>query len=394
MTVAEDQELEYQRLKKLSEFDLDYKNLQKELKNFVELAAHIAGTEISLVNLIDNYTQWTVSAYSSNLSQIAREESVCDHTIRADECLEVPRLDEDDRFRHNSYVTGKHGLKYYLGIPLKVETGEKIGALCVIDHEERKVSDEKKKLLQLIAAEIVAKLEKKKKMDALQNQVSEAIRQRNQMAHDVRGPLAGILGLAEATETEVLSEQEFRSYFEMVGNSASGLLELTDDILGKQKQFISGNSFTLAELQGRLEDLYLLPAQHKNLSFKVQVKGLTETRKFSRRKLLPIAGNLIANAIKFTPSGGEILVDLEIKKETAKNFLNIVVTDNGRGISREMLQNLGHSSIEGNTGTKGEKSFGLGFQLVTEMVESLHGELQIESTEGQGTRVTVNIPLR
>lgn len=393
MKVAENQELEYQRLKKLSEFDLDYKNLQKEFINLVELAAYIAGTEISLINLIDNYTQWTVSANLANPGQIAREESICDHTIRADRYLEVSRLDKDERFRNNSYVARKNGLKYYLGIPLKVETGEKIGALCVIDHEERKISDEKKRLLQLLAGEIVAKLEKKKKMDALQNQLSEAIRQRNQMAHDIRGPLAGILGLAENTESEVLSEEEFRSYFEMVGNSASGLLELTDDILGKQKEVNAGNSFTLAELQGRLEDLYLLPAQNKNINFKIRVNGLLEARKFSRRKLLPIAGNLIANAIKFTTSGGEILVDLEIT-ENPKSFLNIRVTDNGRGISRKMLENLGHSSVKGNPGTAGEKSFGLGFQLVNEMVESLHGELQIESSEGKGTTVRVQIPVR
>ena len=202
MDVVENRDIEYRRIKKLSEFDLDYKKLQNEFQNYVELAANVAGTKISLVNLIDNYTQWTVSAFSSELYQVDREESVCDHTLRTENFLEIPRLDKDHRFRDKPFVKGDYGLKYYLGIPLKVESGEKIGALCVIDHEERKVSPEKKRLLNLIASEIVEKLEAKRKLDSLKNKLAEAIAQRNQMAHDIRGPLAGILGLSESVEDE------------------------------------------------------------------------------------------------------------------------------------------------------------------------------------------------
>ncbi|MHA7831986.1 MAG: hypothetical protein ACX93O_12890 [Flagellimonas sp.] len=49
--------IEYNRIKKLSEFDLDYGNLQEKFKSLLELAAHIAGTEVSLINLIDNHSQ-------------------------------------------------------------------------------------------------------------------------------------------------------------------------------------------------------------------------------------------------------------------------------------------------------------------------------------------------
>lgn len=392
--VADNQELEYQRIKKLSEFDLDYKNLQKDFKNLVELAANVAGTETSLINLIDNYTQWTVSAHSSKLFQIAREESICDHTIKTDEFLEVQRLDRDRRFKNHPFVGGENGLKYYLGIPLKVKTGEKIGALCVIDHDEKKVSEEKKKLLQLIASEIVAKLETKKRIDTLENQFSEAIRRRNQMAHDIRGPLAGIIGLVECAENEELSEEEFRSYFEMVGNSASGLMDLTEDILERQKEQVANNKFTLTEFQKRLEDLYLLSASHKKIDLKVRIDESKANRKFSRRKLLPIAGNIIANAIKFTPSEGKIIVKLGIAEEEGKSILIIGVEDNGRGISKKVLQSMGQENSKGTTGTEGEKSYGLGIQLVAEMVENRNGNLNIESSEGKGTHVLVKIPIR
>lgn len=85
-----------------------------------------------------------------------------------------------------------------------METGERIGALCIIDHEEKNISQEKKTLLLLVAEEIVKKLEYKKKLDSLQDQLDRAIVQRNQMAHDVRGPVGGILSLAVSAESETL----------------------------------------------------------------------------------------------------------------------------------------------------------------------------------------------
>lgn len=393
MEVEERKDLEYQRIKKLSEYDLDYSKLQQEFQNFVELAAEIAGTRLSLVNLIDNYTQWTVSSNASEFSQVNREESVCNHTIRNKGYMEISRLDKDERFHEKDFVKGDEGLKYYLGIPLTVGTGENIGALCVIDQQERKISDHQKKLLQNIAREIVEKLERKKNIDSLQDRLARAVRQRNQIAHDVRGPLAGIAGLVEHSQSETLSEEEFREYFEMIGNSASGLLELTDEVLERQKEFLATGQIGLSQLKKRLEDLYLLPAQEKEIDLYFEIDQPKSELKFSKKKLLPIAGNIIANSIKFTSPKGRILVKLGIKQEEQTRFLNIQVKDNGIGISKEKLQNMEALVVNGSLGTRGEKSYGFGLQLVREMVESLAGELQIDSAPNQGTCVNIMIPV-
>ncbi|MBA4746878.1 MAG: GAF domain-containing protein [Muricauda sp.] len=124
---------EYKRIKKLSEFDFDYASLQEEFKNFVELAANIAGTDISLINIIDNHSQWSVSRYNAEIFKMDREASICQYTIGSDNLMEVPRLDQDERFSDKPYVKQDNGFRYYLGIPLKVGTGENIGALCVLD---------------------------------------------------------------------------------------------------------------------------------------------------------------------------------------------------------------------------------------------------------------------
>lgn len=126
MIEDEQNNVEYARIKKLSEFDFDYGDLQKEFQNLVELAAQIAGTNISLINLIDTHSQWTVSSYCYKLFEMDREDSICQYTIQSGSSMEIHRLDKDTRFKDKPYVKDD-GFKYYLGIPLKVETGKALG---------------------------------------------------------------------------------------------------------------------------------------------------------------------------------------------------------------------------------------------------------------------------
>lgn len=67
--------------------------------------------------------------------------------------------------------------------------------------------------------------------------------------------------------------------------------------------------------------------------------------------------------------------------------------DNGKGISKEKLQKLTNSDLGEDKGTSGEKGYGLGIRLVTDMVSSIGGKLDITSEEGKGTTATVEIPI-
>ncbi|AEM71812.1 GAF sensor signal transduction histidine kinase [Allomuricauda ruestringensis DSM 13258] len=384
---------EFERIKKLNEFDLDYRNLQNEFQGLVQLAANITDTDLSLINLIDNYSQWTVTSNSSEFMQINREDSVCQYTIHTEELMEIPRLDEDARFSDKPFVKGSDGFKYYLGIPLKTQTGENIGALCVIDYKEKNISSEKKKLLGLVADEVVKRLEYKMKLDLLQEQLNKAIVQRNQMAHDVRGPVGGILGLTLSAENETLDDGEFGMYMEMIKSSASKLMDFTDDILDKQKEQQKENYFNLSELKKHLHDLYVLAALNKQIKLEFIYNGTKNHYRFSRRKLLPIVGNLIANSIKFTAPKGKIEVKLDIIQKEESGTLQIEVRDNGKGISKEKLQKLTNSNLGEDKGTSGEKGYGLGIRLVTDMVGSIGGKLDIISEEGKGTTAIVEIPV-
>ena len=165
---------EINRVLRLSEFDIDYSETQESLKDLTRLAAKVAGTSISLVNLIDIFTQWSISNYGLALEQIPKEDSVCQYTIVAKENFEVKDLTKDDRFKDKFYVTDEPKVTYYFGVPLQTNDGFNIGALCVMDKIGKEVTPEKAELLKIIASEIVSRLTEFQAIKQLRNSVKEA----------------------------------------------------------------------------------------------------------------------------------------------------------------------------------------------------------------------------
>jgi len=388
-------DIELQRVKSLSEFDLEYDKLQSEFENLTRLAASIAGTDISLVNLIDSNTQWSVSHFGMAVIQMPREESVCNYTIRQEGYFEVRRLDLDPRFCEMDLIAGENGLKFYLGFPLTTNTGDRIGALCVVDKDEKHLSEEKKDQLKIIAEEIVERLQLKKELNKSRKQANDAIQTKNKIVHDIRGPLNGIIGLTELAFDEESNPEETLEFMQMIQEAGTNMRELTEDILNEAENSTEykNNYFTPSTFAIRLEALYAPQARHKNVKISFLFNEEIEGFQFSRKKLLQIAGNLISNAIKFTNKGGEVLVNLDIDTKMPEQKLLVEVKDSGTGITFERLEQLRIGTRVSAHGTLGEKGFGLGLNLVFDLVHSLNGTMNISSKIGDGTCIRVVIPI-
>ena len=139
---------------------------------------------------------------------------------------------------------------------------------------------------------------------------------------------------------------------------------------------------------------YAPQARYKNVKISFLFNEEIEDFQFSRKKLLQIAGNLISNAIKFTDKGGEVLVNLNIDTIMPEQKLLIEVKDSGTGITFERLEELRTGIPVSADGTIGEKGFGLGLNLVFDLVHSLNGTMNISSKIGDGTNIKVEIPLK
>lgn len=393
-------ENEMQRVIELAEFDLDYSALEDQFKDLTKLAAKVAGTNISLVNLIDSFTQWSVSNYGLDIQQMPREDSVCQYTIVTDNFFEVKDLSADERFRDKFYVKDDPNLRYYFGVPLQMDNGIQLGALCVLDTVGKEISPEKVEMLKIIADEIVNRLMISRLINGLKNSVNEAKETQKKVAHDIRGPLSGIVGL-----TQLISEQgndnKLEDVLQLVGMIQKGghsLLELADEILTADKKApVKGtpgsHEYNLHTFKEKLEKLFKPQAISKQVEFSVLTDNGAADMPFAKNKLLQITGNLISNAIKFTPAKGSVTVELSVHPSGKKQNLSVIVRDTGHGMDATTVEEILTGKAESSDGTHGEKGYGFGLKLVKHLIHKLHGTLEIESAQGKGTQFKVQLPV-
>lgn len=391
---------EFNRLLQLADYDLEYSDLEANLKDLTKLAAKVAGTNISLVNLVDSFTQWSVAGEGLPVMQMPREDSVCQYTIMGNQPFEIKDLTKDDRFKEKFYVTDDPNLKYYWGVPLKNESGFNLGALCVLDTETKFISPEKVELLEIIADEIVNRLKIIKAVALLKSEVNDAREKQKQVAHDIRGPIGGIIGLAQIIKEQGDKNRldDVLEFIKVIQNSSKSLLDLADEILSsrdevKKKPELAPNEYNLVMLKDKLKNLYGVQAEQKKVRLTVEINEENDQMAFPKAKLLQILGNLISNAIKFTPGGGEVRVTLALFPKTPKNQLVVTVKDSGSGMREEqidaILKGEGHTTM----GTAGEKGYGFGLPLVKHLIDGMGGNLTIDSKPGSYSLFKVDLPV-
>ncbi|RZL50795.1 MAG: sensor histidine kinase [Pedobacter sp.] len=387
---------EMERIITLSDYDLDYSGLENNFKDIIHLAARVAGTDISLINLIDSFTQWSIAHHGLEVDQMPREDSVCQYTIMEEDHFEVDDLSTDIRFLDKTYVNNPLNLRYYFGIPLKTNNGINIGALCVLDKNFKKLTPEKVELLKLIASEIVNRLNTIKLLQEMKIKLNEAKESHKRVAHDIRGPLSGIIGISE-----IISERgdenkldEVIDFVNLIHKSSRSILDLADEILTEEKKKLGepdGNSFNLILFREKLEKLYLPQARNKAISLTINIDPKSASIPISKNKLLQIVGNLISNAIKFTPQGGSVTVNLELTLEMSKKTLKINVVDTGEGLSQESISNILQGTKNSSEGTGGESGYGFGLAMVKHLVDTLNGKMEITSEAGHGANFEITI---
>ncbi len=389
---------EFERTLELSNYDLDYTDLDKHFKDLSRLAAKVAGTEMSLVNLIDSFTQWSVSHYGLGVMQMPREESVCNYTILSDEPMEVKDLSLDARFCKKGYVTDGPSLRYYYGIPLKSEDGNNIGSLCVVDTQEKSLTPEKVELLKIIANEIVSRMHSMKVIEDLKHQVDEMSETNKKVSHDIRGPLSGIIGLSEIIKDQVNENKvdDILELLDLIKQGGESILDLADTILSANDystKALNSNEFNLITLREKLVKLYTPQAVIKGVNLEVFIENKNEKIPFPKNKISQIVGNVISNAIKFTPSGGDVKTKISLSINDESKELIFLIQDTGIGMTQHQISEIMKGDCGTTNGTEGENGYGFGLKLVHHLVNSLKGRMEIASTVGKGAIFKICIPI-
>jgi PAS domain S-box-containing protein len=148
------------------------------LDGLVRCASRLLGYPIALVSLVDEHRQWFKARHGLPASETSREASFCAHAILGDTLFEVPDVTADPRFAGNPLVLGDPNIRAYAGMPLTV-AGQRIGTLCLIDHQPRRLQGDQAELLADIAKAVAHWFESRLEQLELQ---AERVRSAERMA--------------------------------------------------------------------------------------------------------------------------------------------------------------------------------------------------------------------
>ncbi len=148
-----------------------------EFDALVFAASALCGVPISLISLLDADRQCFLANIGlPGLDGTPRDISFCAHAVRFDELFEVPDTAQDSRFADNPLVAGEPRIRFYAGAPISLSTGERVGILCVMDREPRRLQDPQRAGLRHLAVAAAAALESRRARRLLQGTIREAHR--------------------------------------------------------------------------------------------------------------------------------------------------------------------------------------------------------------------------
>lgn len=221
------------------------------------------------------------------------------------------------------------------------------------------------------------------------------------MSHEVRTPLNALMGLTRLLMESPLNDEQ-KNWLELMDSSAHALLAMLNDVLDLSrieagKMTVESVVFDLHEVLREVGALYAQQSHAKPLSFELELApGLPQQMQGDPGRLRQVLGNLLSNALKFTPRGGSIRVSAQALTATggAQRLLRLRVQDSGVGISPKQQTTIFDAFTQADASTARRfGGSGLGLAICSRLVKLMGGGIELKSELGQGSTFTVTVPM-
>ena len=215
------------------------------------------------------------------------------------------------------------------------------------------------------------------------------------MSHELRTPLNAIMGFSDIMRSRMFGPLtgKYSDYAGLIHEAGGHLLDLINDVLDMSKIEAERYELSLEVMDARepiAAALRLLRLQADDAG--IRLRGVLPPSaleaSLDRRAVKQIVINLVANALKFTPKGGEVTVTLQ----AYNGSLELIVSDTGIGIAPDDLARLGRPYVQAKVNPMEAEGTGLGLSLVRALAQLHGGDMTLESRLGEGTAVTIRFP--
>lgn len=223
------------------------------------------------------------------------------------------------------------------------------------------------------------------------------------MSHDIRTPMNAIVGLTTLLQRDADNPELVRKHTKKITASSQHLLGLINDVLDMSK--IESGKITLniteinlAEIVEELEIIMRPQIKAKQQEFELSVVDVqTENLLGDKLRINQILINILSNAVKYTPVGGRIEMEISQLPQDSNNYthLRFVVRDNGIGMSEDYVKTIFQPfTREIRSTTNQVQGTGLGMAITKNLVDLMGGTIEVESKKGEGSAFTVDLELR
>lgn len=221
------------------------------------------------------------------------------------------------------------------------------------------------------------------------------------MSHDIRTPMNAIVGMTAIGLSHIDEKARVQDCLEKIRTASSHLMSLVNDVLDMSRidsgrMVINEERFSLADLVHDVAVIVRPQAAQKKQELTFEIGQIEEENLAGDAlRLRQILVNIIGNAVKYTQEGGSILVRFAQRPaEEGRVWLDFLCEDNGMGMSEAFLKRIFLPFERVHSGAVNQiEGTGLGMSIVKNLVDSMDGQIAVQSREGEGSRFTVSLPL-
>ena len=352
------------------------------------LASRIFNAPIVLDTLIGETTQLFKGRIGFDLTEVPREHSFCEITIRQEDPLVVRDLSNDERFKRNPFVLG--GIRFYCGVPVRTPEGHALGTLCLMDSKVRDIGEDEVRSLQALARQVEVELEMRRRIALFEESMELQREQQHSrdlltamVVHDLRGPLTSLTISASLVQP---ADDESREDLGHVVAAAEQMRRMLSDML--DISLYDAGQLKLRRSRFLLDDLSKAVARRltKIAAEKGQIVLLdleASPVEADPELLERVISNLVGNAIAHGPANEPITLSVRGGR--------VEVRDNGNTISSADRERIFEPLTRGASAST--TGYGLGLAFCRLAVASHGGKIGVEPNEGKGNCFFFELPL-